>query len=42
MGIPSRREATVSHRHITVNGDVVNNLLPPKPGDKAVRENLNH
>jgi small subunit ribosomal protein S4 len=46
MGIaPSRRGATiVSHRHVTVNGDVVN--IPSyhlKPGDKvAVRENLNH
>jgi ribosomal protein S4 len=32
------------HRHVTVNGEVVNiRFYPPKPGDKvAVRENLNH
>jgi small subunit ribosomal protein S4 len=42
MGIaPSRRGARqlVSHRHVTVNGDVVTFLLLPQTGDKvAVRE----
>jgi small subunit ribosomal protein S4 len=42
MGIaPSRRGARqlVSHRHVTVNGDVVNCFYHLKPGDKvAVRE----
>jgi small subunit ribosomal protein S4 len=37
-------EECSSHRHVTVNGEVVN--IPSyhlKPGDKvAVRENLNH
>jgi small subunit ribosomal protein S4 len=44
MGItPSRRGAdNFSHRHVTVNGDVVNIASYLKPGDKvAVRESLN-